>query len=562
MNNQCKSFVVALIFLGLLPTANLRGQVLYWSADGSSAGGTGTWDNNNPSNPARWGTALSGPFTIVWDNSVNFSNIAQFSGTAGTVAVDPAGVSARRINVTVSGYTLQGGKITSDQVNNAFIIEKTAVNAVTINNDFDVVSNGTYNVRIRNSGTVTIPLTLGGNYTLGTAPGGTRYLDLEGTGSGGSRIDFTGALLDTPGSTIRLRVGQPSVSSLASVYNVSGSSTYGGGTEVVRGTLNILSASAVSTGYVQLATGSTAAGDTVRVFISGGLNLSNNFNTATAASAGAVTAVLGKDTGDASTSTLSGNINLNSDTTSLEVRVTDAAARINLTGLITDGAGTRTLTKTGAGVLNIARSIGNSYDGTTFVNAGTLLVNNTSGSATGTGGLQLSAGATLGGTGIVAGAVTTLGSTAAFSPGNANIGKLTTGGGDWSLGATLRLELGAATTAGVTYDQLAMTGSLTGPSGGNLLSLELTEIGSVDFGVPYTLFTFTSQTGLDYSDINFLSLPAPLDPSFGNGGMLILGNGFQVQFIIPEPGIAGLLLAGFGIVAWSRRAQTKRQQDC
>lgn len=560
MNNQCKSFVVALIFFGLLPTANLLGQTLYWSANGSTAGGTGTWENNNPSNPARWGTALSGPFTIVWDNSVNFSNIAQFSGTAGTVTVDPAGVSARRINVTVSGYTLQGGKITSDQVNNALLIEKTAVNAVTINNDFDVVSNGTYNVRIRNSGTVTVPLTIGGNYTLGTAAGGTRYLDLEGTGANGSRIDFTGGLLDTAGASIRLRIGHVAASHNSSVYNLSGNSTYAGGTEVTRGTVNISSANALGSGNVQLATSSTAAGDTVRVFVSGGINLNNSFSTASGG--GAVTAVLGKDTGDASTSTLSGNINLNSDTTSLEVRVTDAAARINLTGLITDGAGTRTLTKTGAGVLNIARSIGNSYDGTTFVNAGTLLVNNTSGSATGTGGLQLSAGATLGGTGIVAGAVTTLGSTAAFSPGNANIGKLTTGGGDWSLGATLRLELGAATTAGVTYDQLAMTGSLTGPSGGNLLSLELTQIGSVDFGVPYTLFTFTSQTGLDYSDINFLSLPAPLDPSFGNGGMLILGNGFQVQFIIPEPGIAGLLLAGFGIVAWSRRAQTKRQQDC
>ncbi|MDW8343728.1 MAG: autotransporter-associated beta strand repeat-containing protein [Verrucomicrobiae bacterium] len=553
MNITGRVIIVVLVSFAGLALQTARAQTLYWSANASTAGGSGIWDTN-PSNPARWGTALGGPFNIVWNNSLNFSNIAQFSGTAGTVTVDPAGVNARRIQVTVSGYTLQGGKITSDQVNNGFIIEKTAVNAVTINNDFDIVSNGTYNVRIRNTGTVTIPLTIGGNYKLGTASGGTRYLDLEGTGVNGSRIDFTGALLDTAGSTVRLRLGNASTN--ASVYNLSGNSTYGGGTEVVRGTVNISSANAVGSGGVQLATGSTAAGDTVRVFVSGGINLSNPFSTATASGGGAVTAVLGKDTGDTSTSTLSGNINLNSDSTSLEIRVTEAAARINVTGLVTDGAGTRPLTKTGAGVLNLARPLGNTYDGTTFINAGTLLVNNTSGSATGTGALQLSAGATLGGTGLVSGAVTTLGVTSSFSPGNAGtltIGKLTTGGGNWTQGATLRLELGSALTPGITYDQLAMTGSLTGPSGTGLLNLELTEVGSVDFGVPYTLFTFTSQTGLDYSDITFLSLPAPLDPGFGQGGMLITSSGFQVQFIIPEPSIAGLLLGGWAIVTLARR---------
>lgn len=554
MSIRVKSSGALALVLGLWVAPNLLAQILYWSANGSTAGGTGIWDTNAV-NTARWGTALGGPFNIVWNNSVHYAHTAQFSGTPGTVTVDPAGINARRINVTVDGYTLQGGLITSDQTNNTLIIEKTAPNGVTINNDFLIVSNGTYNVRIRNAGTVTVPLTIGGNYTLGTAPGGMRFLDLEGTGVNGSRIDFTGGLLNTAGSTIFLRLGQPDVASDASVYNLSGNSTYSGGTEVVRGTVNILNPNAISTNYVQLVTGSTSPGNTVRVFVSGGINLSNPFSTGSAANLGAVTAVLGKDVGDASTSTLSGTINLNSDSTSLEIRVTDAAARINLTGLVTDGMGTRTITKTGDGILNLARSLGNLYDGTTFVNAGTLLVNNVSGSATGTGALQLNAGATLGGTGIVAGTVTTLGPTAAFSPGNNDIGKLTVGGVDWSSGTTLRFELGAATTPGVTYDQLAITGSLTG-SGAGGLQLDLTGIGGLQYGVPYTLFTFNTQSGLDYSDVTFLSLPAPLDPSFGNGGMLITSNGFQVQFIIPEPSLVLLLVVGAWVVqAWYRRAR-------
>jgi autotransporter-associated beta strand protein len=74
-------------------------------------------------------------------------------------------------------------------------------------------------------------------------------------------------------------------------------------------------------------------------------------------------------------------------------------------GVIADGAHftNGSLTKIGTGTLTLTGA--NTYTGGTSVNAGTLLVNNKNGSATGTGAVSVGA-ATLGGRGIIAGPVT------------------------------------------------------------------------------------------------------------------------------------------------------------
>ena len=91
-------------------------------------------------------------------------------------------------------------------------------------------------------------------------------------------------------------------------------------------------------------------------------------------------------------------------------------------GLIRDGGiggGTGgSLTKSGRGTLSLTKA--NTYTGGTTLKAGTLLVKNTTGSATGSGAVHVNAG-TLGGTGKIAGAVTVgtgIGIGAFLSPGN------------------------------------------------------------------------------------------------------------------------------------------------
>ena len=85
-------------------------------------------------------------------------------------------------------------------------------------------------------------------------------------------------------------------------------------------------------------------------------------------------------------------------------------------GLIQDGGsggGTGgSLTKAGSGKLTLTKS--NTYTGGTTITKGTLLVTNRSGSATGTGSVQVNAG-TLGGTGRISGAAT-IGTAAGTAP--------------------------------------------------------------------------------------------------------------------------------------------------
>ena len=86
-------------------------------------------------------------------------------------------------------------------------------------------------------------------------------------------------------------------------------------------------------------------------------------------------------------------------------------------------SGTGPVTKNGAGTLTLSGA--NTYSGNTVNNTGTLLINNTSGSGTGTGSVTINSG-TLGGNGFISGAVT-MNSTATLAPGPtvSSVGTLT-----------------------------------------------------------------------------------------------------------------------------------------
>jgi autotransporter-associated beta strand protein len=156
-----------------------------------------------------------------------------------------------------------------------------------------------------------------------------------------------------------------------------------------------------------------------------------------------------------------------------------------INGIINGSGG---IAKVGTGTLTLTGP--NSYSGGTTVTAGTLLVTNSTGSGTGTGSVTVSnsgttlAGGTTNGIGGIEGAVTI--------NANANLSPGTSGNG---VGTTAILQTGALTlnsssnyvvdlnntTAGIGYDQLRVTGSVS------LLNLSLTSLPSLVLNIGGTL---------------------------------------------------------------------------
>ena len=132
----------------------------------------------------------------------------------------------------------------------------------------------------------------------------------------------------------------------------------------------------------------------------------------------------------------------------------DGSNPLTLTGTI-DGDGALALSGTGAVGLTGA----NTYGGGTTVTGTTLIVANTSGSATGSGAVQVQGGGTLGGRGSIAGTVNV--GEGILSPGAGGAGTLTVGGLNLAAGSTLNYELGQAGVAGgALNDLISVNGNL------------------------------------------------------------------------------------------------------
>lgn len=141
------------------------------------------------------------------------------------------------------------------------------------------------------------------------------------------------------------------------------------------------------------------------------------------------------------------------------VQVDNGAAVIDgkLSGALTGIAGGN-LIKSGLGTL--ALTAANGYIGTTTVNAGTLLVNNATGSGTGSGNVSVTVG-TLGGSGSISGTVTIGNSTGAadsiLAPGN-SIGTIATGNLAFNSSGSYAAELNGTSA---TSDRANVTGTVS-----------------------------------------------------------------------------------------------------
>jgi fibronectin-binding autotransporter adhesin len=201
-------------------------------------------------------------------------------------------------------------------------------------------------------------------------------------------------------------------------------------------------------------------------------------------------------------------------------------------GTISDGGAAATaLVFNGPGSLALAGN--NTFSGGTTVNGGSLYINSTAGSGTGSGPVSVNPGATLGGNGTIGGQVS-LAAGATLAPGSNGAGTLTIAN-DLGLNnaSVLQFELGT------NSDQVSVTGDLT--LGG---TLNISNPGGFGPGT-YTLFTYggtlsvgtlaMGATPASYTYAIDTSVPGRVNlvvsqPSFGNiqvssNGLVIAGYG-------------------------------------
>jgi len=609
------ALVGAGLALCLLASPVAHAATYYWDNNGATAGfGTaaGTWASPTTGNATQgWstnsaGTVVPGSVTTTTTDDLNFGTATDALAT-GSISVAAAGTkNAGNITVgAVSGtVTLAGGTITygaspvftingnvtlahgSPVAGAATSLTKTgsgilslsannsyggAVNinggAITVNSltDFNVVSglglkasNLSSNLVI-DGGTLRVQVSADTSDRLFTVGAGGATLEAMLTGVNSGQILLTGATAvaytgvgnrtltiggtsdDAGGSSIARVIGDVGggngTVALAKTgvqdWTVSGTNTYTGGTTVSgAGTLTMGSLSAL---------GSTSGQLTVNA---GTLNMAANNLT------------VGNLTGTG------GTISGTSGARTLTIGQGNGTGG-NFQGVIANGSGgTTALTKTGNGTITLSGA--NTYTGATAVNAGTLLANNSSGSATGTGSVIVNGG-TFGGTGAVSGAVT-VNSGAFLAPG-ASIASLASGTVTLNNLSTFTYEVDSSVALATGADLQIVNGNLSIANGGSdVVTLTLSDLAGVPTafadGTTFSLFNYngTWNSGLfnvGASEIaNGDTFTAGLNTWQLNYDETVAGSNFSgehvyVNFVnivaVPEPATLALLGAGVAI---------------
>jgi fibronectin-binding autotransporter adhesin len=214
-------------------------------------------------------------------------------------------------------------------------------------------------------------------------------------------------------------------------------------------------------------------------------------------------------------------------------------SHLNLAGEVSGEGG---LQKIGGGYLEL--SAANTYGGGTVVDAGVLVVSNTSGSATGSGTVVVNAGGTLGGSGSIAGSVSVVDGILApgSSPGTLNVGGLSL-----SSASLLNYELDTPGVVGSGVNDLIVVGGDLTLDG----TLAVSPLAGFGIGT-YRLFDYTgslSNLGLDLAGVPAEFLAA-IDLSVPGQVNLSVNA-------VPEPSsvvLAVIGVVGIAVVARSRRA--------
>ncbi|MFU8892450.1 MAG: beta strand repeat-containing protein [Luteolibacter sp.] len=333
----------------------------------------------------------AGIMTLSGNNSYTGGTTINTGGTLGVGSANAIGTGA----LTFLGGTLQSSDSTA----------RTIANSIVLGGNVGI--GGTGDIAFTNTGTVT----LGANRTFTVGSGITASFDQIFTG--GNAITKTGlgdmVLTGANSFTGNVTVQQGNLiagGDVPSVNNVNGA--FG---------------RANSTINVGVANNNNDAG----VLAGGAYTIGRNFQVLSQNNTDTGTRTITFGGNSAHASTFSGNIILGTTNQATKgINLTAAAGgSVTFSGVISNPTGQDAAEQTAAaaGTAVTVNAAGgrviltnaNTYTGATLVSAGTLLVNNTNGSGTGSGTVTVASGATLGGSGTVAGNTTIAG---IHSPGN------------------------------------------------------------------------------------------------------------------------------------------------
>jgi len=250
--------------------------------------------------------------------------------------------------------------------------------------------------------------------------------------------------------------------------------------------------------------------------------------------------------------TVSGGVDLNGQTLTVS-----GSGNTLMSGKVTGGAPSSSLAKSGTGTLTLTGK--NTYQGTTQVLEGTLLLNGDQSTANGPTTVTVSGGGTtLGGTGTIGGTVT-VGSGANIAPGNGGntTAILNTGALTLASGSNFLVDING-TTAGTQYDQLNVTGLVT-LTGSNLV---ITVGGTITVGQQLTII---NNDGSDAVVGMFAGLPEGATVTAGGDTFSITytgGTGNDVVLtpltVVPEPSTWIIGALAVAALAYTQRRKLKK----
>ncbi|HUO10822.1 MAG TPA: autotransporter-associated beta strand repeat-containing protein [Phycisphaerae bacterium] len=451
-------------------------------------------------------------------------------------------------NLTVTGgVTVTGGTGTSNStpvVSRGLTFLNTAANTTfTVGGTFSVGGSNSFgnsnvtingnasfgNLTLRTDGSTIVVSSTAGNVALGN-------VNLSRSANNGTATSAGLHLLDGTITAGNFVVGSADSSAIVEINNAANLSISGtflvgdnsaasarnstvfqnNGTVSAPGSTLVLGTSAVGTsGRYLLAGGSLSVGGIQLTNVGGNASNKANFTlsnnaTVTIGSGGIATgsgtytlASSGGTIAAAASWATTANMALTNTTTFRSADGSSNPFDITLNGSL---SGTGTIIKTGGGNLTLGGN--NSYSGNTTVSAGSLFVNNTAGSGTGTGSVTVNT-ATLGGSGTITGDVT-INSGSHLAPGNNNVGTLNLGNVTLASGSILDFDFNTAANSLAN-----LTGSLTINGGGINLYTEGTT-NAFDTNGTYNLFQFAGSVPGNFNTLQILNGVAGVTYTLGS----------------------------------------------